>query len=715
MMTSTRWFWLMLAMAAFPLALSGCSDDDDDDDDDTTPTTNDDDDDTTVDDDDDDDTTETCPIESCSPIEDLVDADSADCACVSRIEFDPACDPLVPQNCAMPFPSNHFLKADAATETGFRVNFTATSLPKSIEDIHINPTEFNRFDGFSPASQILFHFDALVDGANLPPITDIGKSLEDESPTVLLDAETGEMIVHFTEVDAREAPDSERPVILRPMVLLENDRRYIVAVRNLVDTDGYPIEPSPAFLAYRDDIDSGIPGIEARREAMEDIFDTLETAGIERSSLQLAWDFTTASRDSIAGSLVGVSDMALAAIDAEGSYQYQVTEVLENVNSNTQTRIEGKVRFPLFLRNDIVGLNAWDPGSELNRNEDGEIEQNGWVDQVPFRVQIPPSVASGEKQARFMVYGHGLLGSRGESNGGYLNQVANQYGFVIIATDWWGLNEQDAVYVGAKVLPDFSNFYHITDRFHQGVLNTSLLSDFILKTFAASDDFASGGVKINNWLPEVYYYGNSQGGIMGVPAVAIDRNVERAVFGVPGIIYSILIPRSSDFVDLDEVMKIFYPSELDWQLAMSASQMLWDRVEPVSYINRLFNDPVDGRPVKTAIWQIGVGDAQVNPVTMDIAARTMGIPQLGPANYPIYGVDEVSAPHNGSAVVYYDPELETNPLDNTFPPSDEGTHEAVRRSPASQMQLNAFLQPGGAVEQFCTDTCDADDHPEAHQ
>jgi hypothetical protein len=32
-------------------------------------------------------------------------------------------------------------------------------------------------------------------------------------------------------------------------------------------------------------------------------------------------------------------------------------------------------------------------------------------------------------------------------------------------------------------------------------------------------------------------------------------------------------------------------------------------------------------------------------------------------------------------------------------------HEAVRRDPRAQMQLDAFLQPGGQVHNFCTGAC----------
>ena len=46
------------------------------------------------------------------------------------------------------------------------------------------------------------------------------------------------------------------------------------------------------------------------------------------------------------------------------------------------------------------------------------------------------------------------------------------------------------------------------------------------------------------------YDGNSQGGIMGLMLAAVSPDIERAVLGVPGMNYSLLLPRSVDFDDV---------------------------------------------------------------------------------------------------------------------------------------------------------------------
>ena len=47
------------------------------------------------------------------------------------------CDPLVPQSCAMPWPSNLYLAEDDTRETGYTVTFGATTLPANILEDHI--------------------------------------------------------------------------------------------------------------------------------------------------------------------------------------------------------------------------------------------------------------------------------------------------------------------------------------------------------------------------------------------------------------------------------------------------------------------------------------------------------------------------------------------------------------------------------------------------
>ena len=161
----------------------------------------------------------------------------------------------------------------------------------------------------------------------LPRPDTIDDSLLGDSPTVLIDAETGEWIPHWSELDMSTDDDARRAFLVRPAVRLDDGRRYIVAIRGVVDAHGSALAPSEGFAALRDELDSSDEAINSRRELYEDIFARLDDAGVAREDLQLAWDFTTASHDDNTRFLLHMRDEVLANVGPEGP-AYTLTEVI---------------------------------------------------------------------------------------------------------------------------------------------------------------------------------------------------------------------------------------------------------------------------------------------------------------------------------------------------------------------------------------------------
>ncbi|NJK32724.1 MAG: hypothetical protein HC927_10125 [Deltaproteobacteria bacterium] len=146
------------------------------------------------------------------------------------------CDSLVPEYCTYPFPNNVFTAADSATVTGRRLALATDSLP-----IHKNGTKtesgpFNELDGFSPGLAMLTYLpNASTTG--LPTWLDIDASLADDSPTVVLNAETGERVAHFAEIDVSLPNEDDGTFMIRPVERLADNTRYIVAIRNVQNKD----------------------------------------------------------------------------------------------------------------------------------------------------------------------------------------------------------------------------------------------------------------------------------------------------------------------------------------------------------------------------------------------------------------------------------------------------------------------------------------------
>src|SRR3954464_2389251 len=91
------------------------------------------------------------------------------------------CNGTPKRGCLLPFPSNvAHTKKDRTAATGRRVAFTRAELPANTQGVHIDPTEWNRNDGFSPGQSIVVHVASLKTQAQfkrskIVPSTDLAR------------------------------------------------------------------------------------------------------------------------------------------------------------------------------------------------------------------------------------------------------------------------------------------------------------------------------------------------------------------------------------------------------------------------------------------------------------------------------------------------------------------------------------------------------------
>jgi len=631
------------------------------------------------------------------------------------------CDPIDPGHCLLPFPNDFYTTLDASLDTGRRVALARASMPASYGGVHVDPTEWNRNDGFSPGSKIL----ALVPGIDLArtgaaPINELARSLDADAPIFLLDAATGERQLAFVELDANTADPAKRALIVRPAKNLLEGHRYIVALRNLRDARGARIEPGAVFAAYRDGVPTDVPALEARRPQLESVLATLAAAGVARRDLYLAWDFTVASGRNLAERMLHIRDDAFASL-AGGVPAFAVTSV-ENLTPAADARIARRIRgtfdVPLYL----TGTGA--PGSRF-RGADGlpqtapnALPVRGGTLQASFVCNVPRAVSADGNDpvtpGRAGVYGHGLLGDADEVNAGNVKDFSNEHRFVFCATPWIGMAEEDTGNA-VTILNDFSSFATLADRVQQGILDFLFLARLQKdpRGFASDPAFRMGASGTPVIEPgAVYYDGNSQGGIIGGAATAVSTEWTRAVLGVPGMNYSTLLRRSVDFDIFQTILKFNYPDALDQTVLLSVVQMLWDRAEANGYAQHMTSDPYPGTPAHEVLLHVAFGDHQVADVTAEIEARTIGArlyqPALAPGRHSsganaYFALPAIpSFPWNGSAMVYWDSgATPAAPLTNTPPRLGNDPHERPRRQPSARLQKSEFLKPGGAVVDVC--------------
>jgi hypothetical protein len=199
---------------------------------------------------------------------------------------------------------------------------------------------------------------------------------------------------------------------------------------------------------------------------------------------------------------------------------------------------------------------------------------------------------------------------------------------------------------------------------------------------------------------QVYYDGNSQGGIFGGTFMAITPDITRGVLGVPGQSYNLLLNRSVDFDMYFTLLKQGFSDGRDLQIILALIQGLWDRAEPTGYTHRIENDPFPNTPAHQVLMMAAVGDHQVTTLGAHIMARAVDVPHLDTGIREVWGLESVSDMNDGSTYVEYSFGLPEDPLENIPQSACEDPHGKLRQLPEAREQRDTFFRTG-VVQNFC--------------
>jgi hypothetical protein len=643
--------------------------------------------------------------------------------------------------CLLPYPDDYNTVADPSSPTGRRVALRTAAMPRDSGGTPVDAAAYNASDGFSQGATILVRVPGLDNPAALAqtdavPINHLGRYAEPDQPVVVIDAETGQRHPIWVEIDSNASTPDLTALEVHPAVNFEPGRRYIVAMRDLRTASSGVIPAPEGFRYYRDDLPSKEGAINDRRAHFESLFSKLRDAGVPRSDLYLAWDFTVASDENNSRRMLHIRDHAFGLLGDTDLDDLTVTgtapaftvttvdQFTPAENANVARRVRGTFTVPCYLAPNCA------PGGTFQLDSGGLPQRNGdW--QANFDCIIPRSAvdASDPQPGRPAPYGHGLFGSAGEVFGSsFQRELANQYGFVFCATDEIGMSQSDLP-TTAGIVTNLSLFPRLADRLQQGLLNTLFLGRLMLHpdgllsngAFHVDGTTASAGVIDTD---ELYYVGASQGGIFGGALTAVAPDFTRAAFNVGAMNYSVLLPRSVDYDPFAAILEGTYTDELSHPLILSLIQMLWDRGEPNGYAHRMTTDPLPNTPAHQVLMQVALGDHQVTNFQADVEARTIGaathLPILDPGRWPnvdvLWNVPAISSyPYDGSAILYGDigPVRENRspppatigvpppPLENLANREGEDPHGAPRGAPLAALAISGFLAPDGALADVC--------------
>jgi hypothetical protein len=636
--------------------------------------------------------------------------EGADVAAETTVAAEPpgtgSCDETDPTACLLPWPSDTYTRSDPDSPTGLRLDLPAQGMPANASGKRIEPAEWNRNDGFSPATiaqVVVPGIDPVASG--LATQNDIGASLEETSDLVLVDVDTGERVPAWAEVDISVSDPARAPLRIVPAVGLAEGHRYAVGLFDLVRGDGTEVRPTDGFADLleepTDDQQAWLDAVAGRNT--ED-----DAAGLRSlDELDAAWSFTVASTEGLTGRLrhmwsetAGSLGVDLdAGVTAGGAPPFTIDLVEEN---GPVRMVQGSFEMPNYLTGD------GGTGEVLNNegDPDGIPSRNGTMD-APFTCLVPAAQLS---PAPFVVYGHGLLGSRAEVAD--IGSVGAAAGVGFCALDFIGMSALDVPTVVGE-FEDLSGFRTQPDRLQQGHLGFLLLARLLASAegFGTHEAFQDDLGDSRIMPAGITYLGASQGGILGGPILALSPDMERGILAVGGVGYNLLLRRSIDFDEFLPLLAANYPDELEAALAIELMENLWDRGENAGWAKHITSDAFEASGGDTTVLLLeAFGDHQVANVSTEKLARTLGTGRLAPTLAegrsadvePFFGIEPITElPHEGSALVVWDFGTPTPPSENSPPRDGEDPHGKLADVPAALGMVVAFAQPNGVLIDVC--------------
>ncbi len=618
------------------------------------------------------------------------------------LELAEGCQPLLGgADCLLPYPSDFFLVPDATLPSGSRVSVTGAARPRTDPGGLADPGTWRAIDGASRLPMPTMFMAAEVSPASVPGyFDDPSASVTAQSGAVLIEASTGRFIPNFVDLDPRAGSVMRQALVMHPLTGLQERTRYVVAFQRLKSPDGTLLTAPEGFRRLREDLTRGDPLLEPLQRRFEkDVFPVLKAAGLDRRAVQLAWDFTTGSDESISSDMLHVRELTQAWLSAHVP-AVAVTEQLDSPEPDLWRRVRGTIEVPLFLESD-------QPGAGLHRGADGLITQNGTM-LIPFLAQVPSVLRDAPGTSTALGYGHGAFSTRDEALAQSAKDIAIHSRAVMFAIDWWGMSRVDTAATLDAVANRPARSLAFTDRVQQGMANHLVFSAAIAGPLRALPAFAdAGGAPL--YPPEATrFMGISQGHILAGMLAAVHPGLTRIGLNAGGAGLSHALSRSRPLSDIFLLLEM--KDELDRRRYESMLQPYFDRIDGAFWSRYVLREPLPGNAPRRVLMQTGLGDPEVPNLAAFLHARALGLKQLQPAVPAVFGLEPVEGPTTESVEVLYDLGVDLHAVyEKAQPyPMPNQVHEGARRILPALQQLGAFFGARDEVVNFCSGPCDPD-------
>ncbi len=592
----------------------------------------------------------------------------------------------------LPFPSSLY---EAADGDGVRLDVPVGAFPmNTVTMAPFDPVPLAKRQGWPASITILWAVRGGADPAGLVSHRAIADSLGDASATVLLDMTTGERVAHFAEVDANELDFfDQQAVYIRPALRLAGGHRYAVGVRkSLKSRDGAELPVTDGFRAVLDDRSTGHARLDAARPRLREAVAALETAGIPRDDLLVAWDFTVEPDEAAIADPVAARAAALAAMGPLGeNLAYAVTSDLGTINDDPRLarRIELDFESPAVSGEEHAGF---------HRDASGTVIAMGTMMTKAY-VMIP-ACATSDNKAGLLIFGHGIFGGLAElRNSEFLRDLAQEGCFIVAGTPWTGMSNDD-IPSALLALNDLNNGWGFGERIFQGIVNTIALEQLLRGKLAADLFVDDQGQSIVD-TQSVYFLGLSMGHVIGSVFMAFDPVITHGTLHVGGANWALMFERSNSWPAYGLPLKSSYDTLLDAVIMEQVLQMALQPADGATYAGVTIPDT----PQKHILMHTSLDDGSVPNVASYYHARSLGLDLLSTSVTTPFGfAPAVESTTKGGLVVVDEMPPKKPPETNEVHNVNSIAHENPRRRTLLQLQMRDFWSTG-TIANTCNGPC----------
>lgn len=580
----------------------------------------------------------------------------------------------------------------------------------------------NSFDGFSPVNQIIYWHP---DGFSREGLPAPDETLNHNSLVQLIEWGSGNRIPVFVEPDVRSEPPYQ-VLYIRPLFKMKNSSRYVVVIKKgLKGMNGNLLE-SPLFFKYlvqgKNIVFEGMSEDAGKwKKHFEEILNFLESIGIKKEDVLVAWDFKTASEELIINHLLSVKKTIY-------DYKGRITFVIDKVEQNPYSNDNG-------LAEPYRNLIAY---SVSGRFYVPKYDNPSQLFEAGFKMNIPSGNCFSSQMTRVMIFGHGLFGSYEEISSNHLLYVSSFMCLPIVATKWIGIDDtaRGKVFeIGASKSGNMLDAVkYVVFNLKQGHANFLALAILINnRSFWQEVKSKVYGFNFPEKPSEIVYYGISNGAIQGGTFMALTDEVKKGVLDVGGAIWTSLLERNKSWDLLKNTFGFTTKEhELELKKYIAVSQIIFDLVDPITFAEYVTRGNGNlGIVPKLIFYREALYDEQVANFATETYIRVAGIPGINKPVKNVFGIEFKDDPFEGSGFLQVDPKLSPGDVQRfpqgNIPPSPDPLstrvqknmpleisggyvtpHEVPRRVKEILEMQKRFYEEG-RIYQLCSDKiCDPD-------